>query len=68
MKKPASLARFAFALAVASALGVGTAAAFPAAARSDEAAVCFPGTCYHDCKDYGWPGGTCVNGYCECWQ
>jgi len=68
MKKPVSLARFAFALAVASALGVGTAAAFPAPARADEAAVCYPGACWRECKDYGWAGGRCVSGYCECWE
>ena len=66
MKIPASISRLTFALSIAAALGTGAASALAAPVRVDDAAICYPGACYRECKDNGWRGGTCVSGYCEC--
>lgn len=53
-------------VACALALGAAEAAAAPPAAGGD-AAVCYSGICYRECKDNGWSGGSCRTGSCECW-
>jgi hypothetical protein len=63
------LGRGSFAAMVACALALGAAQAVAAPpAPSRDAAICYSGACYRECKENGWRGGGCRDGGCYCWE
>lgn len=63
------LGRGLFGAAVACALALGAAEAVAAQpATSGDAAICYSGACYRECKEGGWRGGGCRDGGCYCWE
>jgi uncharacterized low-complexity protein len=67
MTRTLNLARVAFGLAVAGALGLGATQALAEARPADARAVCYNSRCIMDCLAAGYEGGYCLDGECGCY-